>query len=393
MATRTWSAAGAGNASVAENWSDSTAPVSGDSVVFDNTSDQNCSWNLDAATVTVKGLSMATGHDGTVTQAATADVGIGTDGVSLVAGVFAPSASKYVLCAGNFTHTQSAALSNLNLKLTTDGTAFSSNIGATSTLRTLYADANCSVALSFQTMNLITSLGKALSIASTKTFALKWFKASTTFTNNGAINGPGTFSIISYDADKTIVPGIINAPVTIPGKSDQTANRILTMGATPYFGSTVAVSSAHASNTMTLDFAGRNSYIQGNVTSGTRGNILWGEGVHHLAGNLDTSAGATNFETSQIVMTNGGTIKTAAAQPLYDLITYAKVITLESDITISNIFAHVGPVNLNGHTITMTDPQKEYTGMKRPIRRALTSPVMLPPCCCPLLDGIERATI
>jgi hypothetical protein len=94
---------------------------------------------------------------------------------------------------------------------------------------------------------------------------------------------------------------------------------------------------------MTLALAGRSANRTGAVTVGTRGNILWGEGVHHLGGNLDTSAGATNFETSQIVFTKSSTLKTAAEQPLYDMLIAPNVsTTLGSDVTVSHVYGNGG---------------------------------------------------
>jgi hypothetical protein len=53
--TNTWSAAGAGNASVDANWSAGHAPAVGEDIVFNNTSVQNCNWNI-----SVNGLNSTT---------------------------------------------------------------------------------------------------------------------------------------------------------------------------------------------------------------------------------------------------------------------------------------------------------------------------------------------
>ena len=54
MAERVWSASGAGSASTAGNWSGGSAPTSSDTVVFNNTSVENCTWDVTAvSTITV----------------------------------------------------------------------------------------------------------------------------------------------------------------------------------------------------------------------------------------------------------------------------------------------------------------------------------------------------
>jgi hypothetical protein len=231
--------------------------------------------------------------------------------------------------------------------------------------------------------------GAFLNIANTKVVTVPLYAAGATLVPNGPIGGAGTLAITMSDGDRSTRLGTILCPLTIASINTAAANRVLKALDNPSLAA-VTVSSSDDDKTTTLDFAGRSANVTGAVTSGTRGNILWGEGVHHLGGNLDTSAGASDFETSQLIFTNGGTIKTAASQPFYDLITYAKAVTLASNIDVSNIFAHVGPIIPGAFAVTMTDPQLEFTGMRRPIRRALSSAILMPPCCRPLLDGIER---
>jgi len=114
------------------------------------------------------------------------------------------------------------------------------------------------------------------------------------------------------------------------------------MGANTILGSSLTISSNHASNTITLDLAGFNLNAKG-ITVRTRGVLLGGEGVIRNYGNLDTSAGATNFETSQIIFTKSSTLKTGADQPLYDmLIAPDVVVTLGSNVTVSHTYGNGG---------------------------------------------------
>jgi|TARA_R100001463_G_scaffold30495_9_gene69275 hypothetical protein len=54
MAERVWTASSAGAASTAGNWSGGSAPTSSDTVVFDDTSVENCTWDVTAvSTITV----------------------------------------------------------------------------------------------------------------------------------------------------------------------------------------------------------------------------------------------------------------------------------------------------------------------------------------------------
>ena len=81
MPTNTWIASSPGLASDGAHWSLGRAPVDGDDVVFDGTSVNNCSWDLDASLVTVHSITIAAGYTGTVTQG-DVDTRIGAGGYS-----------------------------------------------------------------------------------------------------------------------------------------------------------------------------------------------------------------------------------------------------------------------------------------------------------------------
>lgn len=68
MATRTWdNGGGDGLASTATNWSDNTAPVDGDTVVFSNTSTADCDWDV---TTNLGALTVNSTYTGVITQSA-----------------------------------------------------------------------------------------------------------------------------------------------------------------------------------------------------------------------------------------------------------------------------------------------------------------------------------
>jgi hypothetical protein len=140
----------------------------------------------------------------------------------------------------------------------------------------------------------------------------------------------------------------------------------------------VTVSSSDDDKTTTLDFAGRSANLNGAVTSGTRGNILWGEGVHRQGANIDTSAGATNFETSQIIFTKAATLKTAAEQPLYDMLIAPDVaLTLGSDVTVSHTYGNGGVLVPGAFALTASGSSYDRTLLPT-VLRANINPLINP---------------
>jgi hypothetical protein len=91
-------------------------------------------------------------------------------------------------------------------------------------------------------------------------------------------------------------------------------------------------------------------------------------------GNVDLSAGTSTEGTETWIFGGAAkTVKLAAGQKLYNVICKASAAGLAwaSNVTIDNVFAHVNPVGKGAYTLTLTDPTKEYTGMRRPIRLPL----------------------
>src|SRR6185436_1071085 len=72
---RTWDGGGSGNNwSTAGNWSSDTAPVAGDSVVFDGTSTKNCTMDTD---VDLGNFSVNAGYTGTISKSGTRRITLG----------------------------------------------------------------------------------------------------------------------------------------------------------------------------------------------------------------------------------------------------------------------------------------------------------------------------
>ncbi|OPY30364.1 MAG: hypothetical protein A4E31_00414 [Methanomassiliicoccales archaeon PtaU1.Bin030] len=89
-------------------------------------------------------------------------------------------------------------------------------------------------------------------------------------------------------------------------------------------------------------------------------------------------------------MTGSGTIKTGAGQTLYDLMAEAPI-TLGSNITVSGVFAHVGDVAQGAYSITRNSPEDEYSGLRRPIAKAIRQNRTMGLAAYPLMADLERA--
>lgn len=86
-------------------------------------------------------------------------------------------------------------------------------------------------------------------------------------------------------------------------------------------------------------------------------------------GSCDTSAGMFTQATGAIALRGVGTLKLAAGQKLYDLVGDG-LVTLGSNVTVDRTFAHANPVIKGAYALTLTDPTKEMTGLRMPLRKA-----------------------
>jgi len=266
----------------------------------------------------------------------------------------------------------------LNLVMTGAG----KTLTTTATLFGLKASAYTNIAASCAITagagsHLTTDAGAFLNIANTKVLTLPLYADGATLVPNGPIGGLGTLAITMSDGDVSTRLGTILCPLTIASINTAAANRVLTVLDDPSLAA-VTVSSSDDDKTTTLDFAGRSANISGAVTIGTRGNILWGEGVHRQGGNIDTSAGATNFETSQIIFTKAATLKTGADQPLYDMLIAPDVaVTLASDVTVSHTYGNGGTLIPGAFALTASGSSYDKVFLPTEIR-ANISPLLYP---------------
>ena len=212
--------------------------------------------------------------------------------------------------------------------------------------------------------------------------------------NTGICSGSGTIQFEIRDADRIINFGNISTAIVISQNVSVLAPHKITLSG-PMIGKGIAVTSLHVTFVATLDLAGFPINASGLVTASTRGIIsssvpgatLQANGITVAAtgtidatnisqitnsGNLDTSAGTFTPGTSLYVQSSmSATINLAAGGTIYNFIAKSSVITLLANATISKLFAHSNLVIKGAYTLTLTDPTKEYTGMRRPIRLPL----------------------
>ena len=192
----------------------------------------------------------------------------------------------------------------------------------------------------------------------------------------------GTGSVLTGKTDATLsctgaflaTAGSMTGPIklnvsggaTFTVSNTPTASATITMLSNMLVGA-MTLSSAHASNTTTIDLNGFNLSCNG-LTVGTRGILLGKTGTINNSGNLDTSAGTFTAGTSTYITSSASsTLKLAAGGTIYNLIAKTSVITLGANATITKLYAHINPMVKGAYTLTLTDPTKEYTGMMRPI--------------------------
>lgn len=350
MATNTWIASSAGNASTDANWSLGHAPLTGEDVVFDGTSVNNCAWDIAGTTAIPNSITLASGYDGVVAQGAV-DIGIGAGGYSQAAGTFTGRETKTVTCAGGLTVTNSPTITSgkIRLSLTGTGKTISNSIGLS--LHSLYVTGS-------YTHDGAENIGTASagetfisgSLATAK--VLNIYKLDG-LSVTGVLSGTGTLTLnVGVVQTISFGGGNISLAVLIQLRSNAADNRVIPLGASAVLGSTLTVNSAHASNTCTLDLAGRSLQCNG-ITIGTRGIVLGGEGVIRNYGSFDSSAGTWTPETCQYIQMGNGTVKLAAAQTFYDYLNAPGVTeTLASNVTVSHEYGNGGIVIPGAFSVT-----------------------------------------
>jgi len=379
---------GTGLWSTDANWDQGHKPVATEAVLF-SAGSAACSINEDTASLysfTVNG------YTGTITNAANCDVQT-TGDITISSGTVTSVTSAIWTCGGSFTKGGSGTVtpSLLNLVMQTTG----KTVDSYGRLKSLTINAGVVINWRGYTSSLNVGAGATLSLIGT---SVAYLNAGETYTNAGTIGGASTLYFQLYNADQTIIFNTVNCPVLVYGDPGITANRAITLGANTVFGSTLDISSGHASRTMSL-LSGASNYqlqVAGVCTVGARAILTQGTGDWTFSGGFTqsgassvfnqhgdvysgtatTSAGSLvldnhiwtcsgNWNTNGVALTPGTstvqmtgttkTITTSASQTFYDLmIAGGASITLASSITVTDWLRMDSTLNISTFTVTNT---------------------------------------
>jgi PKD repeat protein len=123
-----------------------------------------------------------------------------------------------------------------------------------------------------------------------------------------------------YNGDRTDIFGVITAPVILTIPDWAPTNRVVTLGANALFGSTLTVSSDHATYTLTLDLSASNYALSAtDITVGTRGILIGRASMVTSSGNWDSVNGTFYQNTSSVLMNAGGYAKLSSTQQFHNL--------------------------------------------------------------------------
>lgn len=354
------------------NWSLGHVPADTETAYFDATSTANCSAD---STQAMYGLTMAAGYTGTITQSV--DMYIGAGGYSQAGGTFTGVTTKYVYCSGNFVYTAGTITTyKINLKMSGSGTSIGVN-----SLFALEITSNVTISppsgvltISGTGSFLKTNVNTILTISSGKYLQLYASDIVNGITNLGTIAGPGTLKFLIYGANNpTSLSGTISSPLLISELSGGGSNSIVILRNDIVTTSTVTVNSDDGTKTCTLDTNGH-SLAYNTLTVGTRGALANSSATKSVVRgrSFDSSAGTFTPTNILMVLEGVGTLKLAAGGAVESLIAKGSAMTtLASNVTISNLYAHINPFALGGFTLTQTHPENEYTGLRRPMVKRL----------------------
>lgn len=352
--TYTWDGEGATNlASEAANWrqdiggviTNDVLPTNNSHIRYDATSVKACTWDLAYPSFVAYSFTLATGYSGTVMQG-DVDIGIGAGGYTQQTGTLSGNIAKSTYCAGDFIQTSGAITASvLRLVMVGDDTTLSFGVNVSPYDLNINGNVTFSGVAQLHWHDLVIADGKSFTLETSYIFRDFY---SGTFTNNGIISGASAFKWQSRGVSSTVNLGVIDAPVEFYRDTGAGGSPILMLGSNTEFGSTISISSQHATNTMTVATSGHSLTANG-ITVGTRGAIV-GDGTIINAGDLDASAGVFGV-TGQYVQAGDGTIKLGVGQ------------SLENITILSQGLATKWSMQITGtqlYTVTRLDPGKEY---------------------------------
>lgn len=362
QADNTWIATTTQNASNAAYWENGTL-AAGQNIWFIDAYDGSCSWDV---ANTFGDFKIRTGYAGTITQGAAFTI----TSYNQVAGIFTASTSYWLTCTGNFIQL-GGTITYDKLKLTMSGITKSltfTQAGPAQNLDSVIFAGSTTVTQN--TINnpfgyevsiataMTVNAGVIVTIASGSTIRYGTGATGANFVNNGQIDGPGLLRFMTYNLDKTILFGTVNAPVQLYAHSASTQNSVITLAGNTVLGGALSAVSAHATRTITLDLSASNYALSAiDITIGTRGIINARASTIPCLGNWDSSAGTFTKATSTVKFTGSSKTLKTAGTGFYNLIIEAGAsYTLQSNVKTENYWKN-GTLILNGNTLTVNNDQ------------------------------------
>jgi hypothetical protein len=333
--TATWDGGGGDNlASTAANWDLDTAPIAGDDVVIAGT--KSITWDI---AVTLGNLTLATGYSGTFTQGA---VDFGYVNYLHQAGTMTGVVTNTQTCSGNWVKPGGSLTADvLRLVLTGESATFSPNIGGPR-FHQLVIDGNISLINGgnpwAEKLGLNVTSGSSLSIASGSMLQLRLYYGYS-YNNDGTIDGQGIVRYYFYNTNFNLEFGQVECDVVMELVSAATASRTVTLTADAQLGS-LSISSAHASNTITLLCDGHDLVVDGAVIVGTRA-TLNSTGVTLYCESFNSKTGSW-ISNNGVLHVDGGSIELGTGHVCYDVIVSGATISILQDTNITNELSFIG---------------------------------------------------
>jgi len=360
MATKTWNQTSGNLASTDANWVGGVKPVAGDNLVFDATSTANCTQDLALAFGTI---TLAAGYGaGIVTQGA---VDFSYTDFLIAGGVWTGLITQKQTCTGDWTKTGGTVTPNTVCITFTKAAAA---IVAPLNFEDVTFNADCTITGTLLTVNrnFTIAVGKTATLNTTNGMTWRTYNGGA-WANSGILAGSGKVDFLFYNTSLTFTPGVITAPMSISLDSSATGSYTATLSGDMTGLAAITVSSAHASNTMTLDLSATNYAVSKTlITLGTRAIINGRASVIRCTGftqsgassvftqggylivegtaNISNGAWAVNENATVDDLTqSGGAITVAAGKVLY----YEKTLTQSggtSSGTIAQFQGHKQPI-------------------------------------------------
>lgn len=342
----TWKQTSGAFASNNNNWENGTAPTTGDIVYFSAVSTASCTWDV---TATINAMIIKANYSGTITQSS--NINIGAGGYYQASGTLTGSTSYTFTDAGSF-YLVGGTIADQSVKLVLTGTGkiYSANIYLYSASVSGSYTSNTNFNVGYGSTSNTLSVSGTLTIASS--FTIRHYYVSV-LSVTGTINGAGNM-IWQMQADQTVPAqsGSINVPLTIQISGSSAASRTLSFGASQSFGSSVTVTSLHATYTCTLNLGGY-SLTSTSTTVGVRG-ILLGNGNVICSSNFDSYNGTTSGAWSLTMTgTSSPYIKTPAGNTINGLTFTTTNLRLASNLNVTKTFYVGGTYTLGTKTITV----------------------------------------